>query len=183
VLLQAEAAAEFINLRVPGTRVIPHNCMIQDYDEAFYKQFHILVCGLDSIVARRWINGMAMSLLEYDEEDGSLIQSSVIPIIDGGTEGFKGNARVILPGLTACIECTLDLFPPQVNFPLCTLAHTPRLPEHCIEYVKMLLWSKDNPFGGDEVSIDGDDPAHITWIFEKAMERATHYGIQGVTYR
>jgi hypothetical protein len=71
----------------------------------------------------------------------------------------------------------------QVNFPLCTLAHTPRLPEHCIEYVRLLLWSKDNPFGGDEVAIDGDDPAHITWIFEKSLERATHYGIQGVTYR
>ena len=71
----------------------------------------------------------------------------------------------------------------KVNFPLCTLAHTPRLPEHCIEYVRLLLWSKDNPFGGDEVAIDGDDPAHITWIFEKSVERATHYGIQGVTYR
>ncbi len=48
VFLQAEAAAEFINRRVPGTRVIPHNCMIQDYDETFYKQFHIIVCGLVS---------------------------------------------------------------------------------------------------------------------------------------
>jgi molybdopterin/thiamine biosynthesis adenylyltransferase len=28
--------------------------------------------------------------------------------------GFKGNARVILPGITACIDCTLDLYPPQV---------------------------------------------------------------------
>ena len=27
---------------------------------------------------------------------------------------FKGNARIIIPGVTACIECTLDLFPPQV---------------------------------------------------------------------
>ena len=57
-----------------------------------------------------------------------------------------GNARVIYPGLSACIDCTLDLFPPQINFPLCTIAHTPRLPEHCIEYVRMLLWNKENPF-------------------------------------
>ena len=99
--------------------------MIQDYDEEFYRQFHLIVCGLDSIVARRWINGMILSLLDYDD-DGQLIQSSLIPIVDGGTEGFKGNARVILPGITACVECTLDLFPPQINFPLCTIAHTPR---------------------------------------------------------
>lgn len=58
-----------------------------------------------------------MSLLRYDE-DGALDESSVIPLIDGGTEGFKGNARVIYPGLTACIECTLDLYPPQVTIVL-----------------------------------------------------------------
>ena len=53
---------------------------------------------------------------------------------------FLGNARVITPGTTACIECTLDLYPPQLNFPMCTLAHTPRLPEHCVEYIRVLLW-------------------------------------------
>lgn len=95
---------------------------------------------------------------------------------------FPGNARVILPGLTACIDCTLDLFPPQINFPLCTIAHTPRLPEHCIEYVRLLLWQKENPFGED-TSIDGDDPNHISWILEKSVERAGQYGIHGVTYR
>jgi len=178
---KAEVAAEFINKRIPGCRVTPYNCKIQDFDEQFYQGFHMVVCGLDSIIARRWINGMLLSMLDYTE-DGDLDQSTLIPIIDGGTEGFKGNARVILPSLTACIDCTLDLFPPQVNFPLCTIAHTPRLPEHCIEYVRLLLWQKENPFGED-TSIDGDDPNHISWIFEKSMERASQYGIHGVTYR
>ena len=92
--------------------MVPHFCKIQDKDEEFYRQFHIVICGLDSIVARRWINGMLTSLLIF--KDGILDQSSIIPFVDGGTEGFKGNVRVILPGITACIECTLDLYPPQV---------------------------------------------------------------------
>lgn len=53
-------------------------------------------------------------MLRYDEE-GQLDTSSIIPLIDGGTEGFKGNARIILLGLTPCIECTLNLYPPQVR--------------------------------------------------------------------
>ena len=37
--------------------------------------------------------------------------------------------------------------------------------------------------GDDSVPIDGDDPQHITWILEKANERASQYNISGVTYR
>merc|ERR1712133_357709 len=124
---------------------------------------------------------MLISLFEYDDE-GELDRSTIKPMIDGGTEGFKGNCRIIYPGMAACIECTLDLFPPQVNFPLCTIAHTPRLPEHCIEYVRVLLWPQEWPMG-DGVAIDGDDPAHIKWIHDKALARAEDYGIQGVNYR
>uniref|UniRef100_A0A286XV72 NEDD8-activating enzyme E1 catalytic subunit n=1 Tax=Cavia porcellus TaxID=10141 RepID=A0A286XV72_CAVPO len=109
---KAEVAAEFLNDRIPNCNVVPHFNKIQDFNDTFYRQFHIIVCGLDSIIARRWINGMLISLLNY--EDGVLDPSSIVPMIDGGTEGFKGNARVILPGMTACIECTLELYPPQV---------------------------------------------------------------------
>ena len=177
---KANVAADFINKRIPGTKVIPHYAKIQDFDPEFYSSFHVVVCGLDSILARRWINGMLTSMVKYDD-DGTPDQTTIVPMVDGGTEGFKGNARVIFPGVTPCIECTLDLYPPQVNFPMCTIAHTPRLPEHCIEYVKVLLWPGEKPFG--EIAIDGDDPAHLQWIYEKSVERANEYSISGVTYR
>lgn len=123
---------------------------------------------------------MLLSLLVY--EDGEVDQTSVIPLVDGGTEGFKGNARVILPGLTACVDCTLELYPPQINFPMCTIATMPRLPEHCIEYVRILQWPKEMPFG-DGVALDGDDPEHIHWVFQRSLERAAEFSIIGVTYR
>ena len=33
------------------------------------------------------------------------------------------------------------------------------------------------------VPVDGDDPAHVQWIYDKAKERADSFNIQGVTYR
>lgn len=35
----------------------------------------------------------------------------------------------------------------------------------------------------DGVPLDGDDPEHIQWIFQKSVERASQYSIRGVTYR
>ena len=178
---KALVAAEFINRRVPGANVTGYYKKIQDFDISFYTSFHIIVCGLDSIVARRWMNSLVVGILKYSDE-GVLDQSSLIPIVDGGTEGFKGNAKVIIPGITACLECTLDLYPPQVTYPLCTIATNPRLPEHCIEYVKLFTWKKEGPFG-ENVAIDGDNPEHIQWLCQKAQERANEYRIEGVNYR
>lgn len=60
-----------------------------------------------------------------------------------------------------------------MTYPLCTIASTPRLPEHCIEYVKLIQWPKENPF---DSNIDTDDPVHISWIYEKSLERADEFG-------
>lgn len=38
-------------------------------------------------------------------------------------------------------------------------------------------------FFSEGVPVDGDDPAHVQWIYDKAKERADSFNIQGVTYR
>jgi ubiquitin-activating enzyme E1 C len=52
-------------------------------DMDFYRSFNIVVCGLDSILARRWINGLLLSMLEYDEETGALDQSTIVQLEQG----------------------------------------------------------------------------------------------------
>ena len=35
----------------------------------------------------------------------------------------------------------------------------------------------------DAVGLDGDDPEHIKWVFQRSLERAAEFSITGVTYR
>lgn len=72
--------------------------------------------------------------------------------------GFKGQSRVILPSINSCYECTvssvrldrveskliyqMSLITPATAYPICTIANTPRLPEHCIEWASVLEWPK-----------------------------------------
>ncbi|PKA65020.1 NEDD8-activating enzyme E1 catalytic subunit [Apostasia shenzhenica] len=174
---KAEVAAKRVMERVSGVNITPHFCRIEDMEIEFYNDFNIIVLGLDSIEARSYINSVACSFLEYDSEDNP-IPETVKPMVDGGTEGFKGHARVILPGTTPCFECNIWLFPPQVKFPLCTLAETPRTPAHCIEYAHLIKW--DEVHSGK--TFDPDDPEHMQWVYLEAVKRAELFGITGVTY-
>lgn len=169
---KAEVAAAFVNKRVPGTEVIPIYDKLQNLDNEFYAQFQIVISGLDSVEARRWINATLFGIAE--DSDAPVV------FIDGGTEGFKGQARLMLlnAGEGACFECSLDMFAKQVTYPICTIANTPRLPEHCIEWASVLEWPKVH---GDK-KLDNDDPAHICWLYKIAQERASQFGITGVTY-
>lgn len=169
---KAEVAAAFVEKRVPGVKITPYNGKIQDKDEEYYMQFKLVVCGLDSIEARRWINATLVDMVDMENPE------SLKPLIDGGTEGFKGQARVILPSLTSCIECQLSMHAPRAAVPLCTLATIPRQPQHCIEWAHIIAWEEQRK--GD--ILDTDDPEHITWLYTKALTRAKEFNIPGVTY-
>lgn len=124
-------AAEFVMARVPGVKINFHTDPIQNFDSEFYRNFNVIIAGLDNVEARRWINSMVHSLVEFDES-GNPDEGTQIRLIDGGTEGFKGQARVIIPFKTGCYECSIGSLPPQTGYPMCTIRETPRLPEHCI---------------------------------------------------
>jgi adenylyltransferase/sulfurtransferase len=53
----------------------------------------VIVAGLDNREARLWINRSAWKMNR--------------PWIDGAIEGINGVARVFLPGIAPCYECTL----------------------------------------------------------------------------
>ena len=169
---KAEVAAGFIERRVPGVKITAFNGKIQDKDEEYYMQFKFVICGLDSIEARRWINATLVDMVDMDNPE------SLKPLIDGGTEGFKGQARVILPTLTSCIECQLSMHAPRAAVPLCTLATIPRQPQHCIEWAHIIAW----PEHRKSETLDTDDPEHITWLYTTALARALEFNIPGVTY-
>ncbi|KAE8227023.1 hypothetical protein CF319_g453 [Tilletia indica] len=169
---KATVAAEFLERRVPGVRITPYHGKIQDKDDDYYMQFNLVICGLDSVEARRWINATLINLVDPENPE------SLKPLIDGGTEGFKGQARVILPTISSCYECSLDMLNKQTVFPICTIANTPRLPEHCIEWASVLEWPKVFP----DKKLDNDNPDHIEWLYTKAAARAKQFNIEGVTW-
>ncbi|GAA5948787.1 hypothetical protein JCM21900_005299 [Sporobolomyces salmonicolor] len=169
---KATCAAEFVMKRVPGCKVTPYHGKIQDKDDDYYMQFNIVICGLDSVDARRWMSATLVNLVDPE------VPESLKPLIDGGTEGFKGQARVILPTITSCYECSLDMLTPPTAFPICTIANTPRLPEHCIEWASIIEW----PRVFKDKKLDNDDPDHIQWLFDTARSRAEQYSIMGVTW-
>jgi molybdopterin/thiamine biosynthesis adenylyltransferase len=79
---KAEVAAKFVEKRVKGVKITPYCGKIQDKDEDYYMQFGLVICGLDSIEARRWINATLVAMVDEENPD------SLKPLIDGGTEGM-----------------------------------------------------------------------------------------------
>ncbi|KAK9477148.1 hypothetical protein V1514DRAFT_348411 [Lipomyces japonicus] len=169
---KALVAANFIMNRIKNVKITPYFGKIQDKDEEYYMQFGLVICGLDSVEARRWINATLVNMVDHANPE------SLKPLIDGGTEGFKGQARVILPTITSCYECSLDMLGKQITFPICTIANTPRLPEHCIEWSSVLEWPKVFK----DKKLDNDNPEHVQWVYNTAFQRATEFNISGVTY-
>ena len=61
---------------------------------------------------------------------------------------------------------------------MCTLAATPRIPEHCIAYAFQKICHEHF-----KRPVDKDSLEDMQWIWKRAEERADQFGIKGVTYK
>ena len=180
-LYKAEAAARFVMRRVPGTKITAHTCSIQEMaqrDPDFYRQFDIIISGLDSVKARKWIDEHICEVLAPLP---SPEPESLIPLVDGGTEGFQGSVNVMIPRLTPCYrERNPHLKDGEGAVPQCTLASHPRKPSHCVLYVMTGpggtegTWATHSP----GIKYDTDSRVDMMWIANEAEKRAKQYSIK-----
>lgn len=84
---KAEVAAEVVMTRCPGVKIEWKKQYVQEFDDEFFKQFQVIIGGVDNVEARRWLNSMVHSLVEFDKEGNAEVGTF---LIDGGTEGFNG---------------------------------------------------------------------------------------------
>jgi molybdopterin/thiamine biosynthesis adenylyltransferase len=88
---KAEVAAKRLSEMNPEIEIISLPMKIEDIKRSYYKKSDVIVAGLDTFDARRWLNSLAVDLEK--------------PLITGGMFGFMGNVQRIIPYKTACFEC------------------------------------------------------------------------------
>lgn len=169
---KAQVAADYINnwskkrreLNSGAKRVLAVS-YVQDltsFEPEFFKQFAFVISGLDAIEPRRFVNE---TLVNITRNTG---YSVCIPFIDGGTEGYKGHVKTIVPGITACWECSIDTLPSQQHtYPMCTIANNPRTTEHVIEYALTVQFP----------NADLDNPNDVNKLLDLSRTRAHEFGI------
>jgi hypothetical protein len=76
---KAEVAAKRVMQRVLGCQVEAHVGRIEDKPDEFYEQFSAIVLGLDSLEARRYMNGVVCSFLGGPPLPSSTAQTFCCP--------------------------------------------------------------------------------------------------------
>ncbi|CAL0333576.1 unnamed protein product [Lupinus luteus] len=97
-----------------------------DFNVDFFKQFSVVLNGLDNLDARRHVNRLCLA--------------ADVPLVESGTTGFLGQVTVHVKGKTECYECQPK--PAPKTYPVCTITSTPSKFVHCIVWAKDLLFAK-----------------------------------------
>ena len=90
------------------------------FDEKFWKSKDFVICGLDNVNARNYVNKKCHKFNKT--------------FLDAGTNGTKGRVTVVIPYVTTPLEFSQTNN--QTPIPMCTLKFFPTKIEDCIEWSK-----------------------------------------------
>ncbi|MFX1510121.1 MAG: ThiF family adenylyltransferase [Promethearchaeota archaeon] len=88
---KAVVAGQRLREMNPDVQVLALNCAIQDVRHAIYEEADLIIDGLDTFEARRWLNSLC-------------VQKNKV-FLSGGMYGWWGNVQRVVPFETACLEC------------------------------------------------------------------------------
>ncbi|CAN8314628.1 unnamed protein product [Cochlearia groenlandica] len=135
-----------------------------EFDVDFFKQFNVVLNGLDNLDARRHVNRLCLA--------------ADVPLVESGTTGFLGQVTVHVKGKTECYECQTK--PTPKTYPVCTITSTPTKFVHCIVWAKDLLFAK--LFGDknqdNDLNVRSKNAASSAKETEDVFERAVDEGIE-----
>ncbi|CAF1860327.1 unnamed protein product [Brassica oleracea] len=135
-----------------------------EFDVDFFKQFDVVLNGLDNLDARRHVNRLCLA--------------ADVPLVESGTTGFLGQVTVHVKGKTECYECQTK--PTPKTYPVCTITSTPTKFVHCIVWAKELLFAK--LFGDknqdNDLNVRANKAASSSKETEDVFERAEDEDIE-----
>ncbi|KAK7314242.1 hypothetical protein VNO77_39455 [Canavalia gladiata] len=156
---KAKVARDAVLKFRPHINITPYHANVKDpeFDVDFFKQFNVVLNGLDNLDARRHVNRLCLS--------------ANVPLVESGTTGFLGQVTVHVKGRTECYECQPK--PAPKTYPVCTITSTPSKFVHCIVWAKDLLFAK--LFGDknqdNDLNVRSSDAASSSENVEDVFER------------
>ncbi|XP_074313348.1 SUMO-activating enzyme subunit 2-like [Silene latifolia] len=125
---KAKVAREAVLKVRPDISITAYHANVKspEFNVDFFKQFNVVLNGLDNLDARRHVNRICLA--------------AGVPLIESGTTGFLGQVSVHLKDRTECYECYPK--PSPKTYPVCTITSTPTKFVHCIVWAKDLLFAK-----------------------------------------
>lgn len=123
---KASVAAAAVKRFRPDVSITAHQANVKEsrYDIDFFKQFDLVLNGLDNLDARRHVNRMCLA--------------AKVPLVESGTAGYLGQVSVHVGGQTECFDCQAK--PVPKTYAVCTIRTSPDKPVHCVVWAKDLLF-------------------------------------------
>jgi molybdopterin/thiamine biosynthesis adenylyltransferase len=160
---KAETAAAVLQRLNPDVRVHYFQDKIQTIAYTVFEEVDVIAGCFDNWLARVFLNEMAVVNQK--------------PLIDGASEGFFAQMRIVFPGKTACLAC-FDPVPPEETLTLdvpCTLVGKPRRREHC-------GWIALYRFTQEFDRMPAESAKDVEILFEQTKEVAQQHGFDPLTH-